>query len=81
MERKVLIGVDEKFTSIIIFTKEVFYTIWVSKEEAEVLRLKIKGVHITKTMRKSDRGKRYVEPTASVIKILKELRETDYIEV
>lgn len=70
-----------KISPLLSFKKEVFYTILVSKEEANVLRSKIKDVHISKTMQKSGRGKRYAEPTASVIKVLKELRETDYIEV
>ena len=56
--------------------------ILVSKEEAEALRNKIKGVHLSRTMKqKSSRGKYYAEPTADVINVLKKLRETDYIEV
>lgn len=56
----------------------------VTREEAEELRNKIKGVHITKTCKyknKSSRGRYYTEPTKSVLKIIAEIRECDPYEI
>lgn len=83
MERITPIATKNTLSLQIIIVRRCIVTIFVSKEEADVLRFKIHGVKISKTMcgKGSKRGKRYAEPTTAVIKVLKELRQTDYIEV
>lgn len=50
----------------------------VTREEADVLREKIKGVHISKTCRlknEGSRGKYYAEPTKPVLRIIANIRK------
>lgn len=52
----------------------------VTREEADRIKEKVKGVHITRTCRfkhKADRGKYYAEPTKPVLRIVADMRECD----
>lgn len=56
----------------------------VTREEADELRTKIKGVHITKTCRlknKGTRGKYYAEPTKPVLNVIAKIRECELCEI
>ena len=72
----------ERFTKIIVERCAIFTVLQISKEESIILRERVKGVVISRTMKqKSSRGKYFVEPTRNVLRVLKELRSVDYIEV
>lgn len=56
----------------------------VTREEAEALREKIWGVHITKTCKlknKSGRGRYYAEPTKKVLQIIADIRKCKPYEI
>ena len=66
------------FVNLKTTNKETKAMIIVTREEAAELRDKVRGVHITKTCKfknKSSRGRYYVEPTKTVLRIIADIRK------